>query len=52
MKKTKKTLLLLKLLSQGVVDTKRGHITNQEVLFKRIEKKLKKVLSLIVMTSS
>lgn len=40
-----KALLLLKLISQGVLDAEAGKLVDQETLFNRLEKKLKKTAS-------
>ena len=40
--KERKALLLLKLISQGVLDAEAGEMTDQDALFNRLEKKLLK----------
>ena len=40
--KGRQTLLLLKLISQGVLDAEAGRMIEQSTLFNRLEKKLKK----------
>lgn len=43
--KDRKALLLLKLISQGVLDAEAGDLIEQDVLFDRLEKKLLKTAS-------
>ncbi|MBI2082585.1 MAG: hypothetical protein HYT76_03355 [Deltaproteobacteria bacterium] len=41
----KKILLLLKLISQGVLDAEAGRSVDHQTLFNRLEKKLQKLVS-------
>ena len=43
--KDRKTLLLLKLISEGVLDAEKGNLADQDSLFDRVEAKLLKKIS-------